>query len=128
MTKQHFIASLAGAAALVAGLSGLSSTPAIAAPAMGKEASIPFVNSGSIRDFRVVDRDTLYVQDVHNTWYRAELMVNCTDLPFAETIGFDVRGTNRFDKFSSIRVRGQNCPLKSLVVSDPPPKKAKKKG
>ncbi|ARS27845.1 hypothetical protein KC8_11150 [Sphingomonas sp. KC8] len=128
MTTPHFITSLAGAAALVVGLSGLSATPASTAPAVGEEASIPFVSAGSIRDFRVVDRDTLYVQDIQRNWYRAELMAPCTDLPFAETIGFDVRGTNRFDRFSSVLVRGQHCPLKSLVVSAPPPKKAKKKG
>src|SRR3546814_199775 len=38
------------------------------------EMSIPFVSHGGIRDWKAIDRDTLYVQDNHNHWYRAELM------------------------------------------------------
>ena len=87
------------------------------------EMSIPFVSHGGIRDWRAIDRDTLYVQDVHGYWYRAELMTSCFDLPFTETIGFAAGGTDRFDRFSSVIVRGQLCPLKSFVASGPPPKK-----
>jgi hypothetical protein len=87
------------------------------------EMSIPFVSQGGIRDWRAVDRDTLYVQDTHRHWYRAELMTSCFDLPFTETIGFAAGGTDRFDRFSSVIVRGQLCPLKSFVASGPPPKK-----
>jgi len=91
-----------------------------------KQAAIPFVNSGSIRDYRVVDNDTLYIQDIGGKWYRADLIGNCLDLPYAQAIGFDARGTNSFDRFSSIIVRGRSCPLTSLVESAPPPKKARK--
>ncbi len=105
--------------------SALAAPPAPAAPKTAEQASIPFVNSGSIRSWRVEDRDTLYVQDVRGKWYRGELMSNCFDLPFSETIGFETRGTNSFDRFSSIIVRGQRCPLKSLVASAPPPAKKK---
>ena len=87
------------------------------------EMSIPFVSHGGIRDWRAIDRDTLYVQDTHRHWYRAELMTSCFDLPFTETIGFAAGGTDRFDRFSSVIVRGQLCPLKSFVASGPPPKK-----
>ena len=87
------------------------------------EMSIPFVSHGGIRDWRAIDRDTLYVQDAHRHWYRAELMTSCFDLPFTETIGFAAGGTDRFDRFSSVIVRGQLCPLKSFVASGPPPKK-----
>lgn len=104
---------------------------AMSAPAQAEfkeiEQSVPFVSKGSIRDWRAVDRDTLYVEDIHGRWYRAELMVNCFDLPFTETIGFDASGPDRFDKFSAIIVRGQRCPLKNFVASGPPPKKQKRK-
>jgi len=90
------------------------------------EMSIPFVSHGGIRDWRAIDRDTLYVQDIHGHWYRAELMSGCHDLPFANAIGFEAWGTDRFDKFSSVIVRGQRCPLESFVASGPPPKKARK--
>jgi hypothetical protein len=90
------------------------------------EMSIPFVSHGGIRDWRAIDRDTLYVQDIHRHWYRAELMGPCHDLPFTEAIGFDARGTDRFDKFSSVIVRGQRCAVQSFVASGPPPKKERK--
>lgn len=100
---------------------------AVAVPANAEfrpiEMSIPFVSHGGIRDWRAIDRDTLYVRDNHGHWYRAELMTSCFDLPFTETIGFAAGGTDRFDRFSSVIVRGQLCPLKSFVASGPPPKK-----
>jgi len=114
----------AAAAALVAGMA------AVPAPARAEfkeiEASIPFVSHGGIQNWQAVGRDTLYVQDVHNRWYRARLMVNCFDLNFAQTIGFDARGTDTFDRFSAVIVRGQRCPVKSFVHSGPPPLKQKK--
>lgn len=103
--------------------------PAVAGPPPpppGAEASIPFANHGGIYNWQAVDRDTLYVQDIHRHWYRATLMGPCLDLDFAERIGFDVDATDRFDHFSSVVVRGQRCALRSLVASGPPPKRAKK--
>lgn len=91
-----------------------------AAPA---EASIPFVNHGGIRNWRADGRDAVYVQDVSGKWYRATLMGNCTDLPFAEAVGFDAGAIGRLDKFSSVIVRGQRCPFTSFVASAPPPSK-----
>lgn len=101
-------------------------TPALAAaqPAE-KQASIPFVNHGGIRNFDAVDQDTLYIEDQHRHWYRAELMGYCPDLGFAQTIGFETRGPDTLDRFGTLIVRGQRCPLKSLVESGPPPKKVK---
>jgi len=121
--ETRLFASLA-AAALVAGMA--MSTPA-SAEFKEIEQSVPFVSKGAIRNWHAVDRDTLYVEDVHGRWYRAELMTDCFDLPFTETIGFDARGTDRFDRFSSIVVRGQRCQLKNFVASGPPPKKQKRK-
>lgn len=119
MSKKHILSALAGGALMIAGFAGTAQ----ARPDSRAEASIPFVSFGSIRDWRAVDRDTLYIQDVHRNWYRAELLTSCHDLNFAHAIGFDARGTDRFDKFSSVVVRGQRCPVRSLVASAPPPKK-----
>lgn len=88
-----------------------------------KQASIPFVNNDGIRDWRATDRQTLYVQDNRRKWYRATLFAPCLDLPYAQTIGFETRGTNTFDRFSTIVVRGDRCSVSSLEVSDPPPKR-----
>lgn len=88
-----------------------------------KQASIPFVNNDGIRDWRATDRQTLYVQDNRRKWYRATLFGPCLDLPFAQTIGFETRGTDTFDRFSTIVVRGDRCSLSSLEASEPPPKR-----
>lgn len=94
-----------------------------AAPATsGQEASIPFPDSNTIRSWHATARDTLYIEGPRRQWYKATLMSPCLDLPFTETVGFETRGTPTFDRFSSIVVRGQRCPLTSLVKSGPPPK------
>lgn len=90
------------------------------------EASIPFVNHGSIRNWRADGRDGVFIQDVSGKWYRATLMGSCIDLPFAEAVGFDAGAVGRLDKFSSVIVRGQRCPFASLVASSPPPSKKDK--
>lgn len=99
-----------------------------AAPALAEfrpiETSIAFVSNGGIRDWRAEDRDTLYIQDRQRNWHRAELFGGCHDLPYAQAIGFETRGTDRLDRFSSILVRGQRCAIRELVASGPPlPKK-----
>src|SRR3546814_12939274 len=79
-----------------------------------KEAVIPFVNSGSIRDWSADGREAIYIQDVHGQWYHAKLMSSCTDLPFTETIGFETRGTDTLDKFGTIIVRHDRCPIQKI--------------
>ena len=117
---------------LAAALAALPAAQAMAAPAHAPapaQASIAFVNHGGIRDWRAVGSDTLFVQDRSRNWYRADLMGPCLDLPFAQTIGFETRGIDTFDRFSTVRVRGQRCAVQSLVRSDaPPPKPARQHG
>lgn len=52
-------------------------------------------------------------------------MSSCFDLRFAERLGFESNPSGSFDKFSAITVRGQRCPLTSLVEAPPPPRKVK---
>src|SRR3546814_12794519 len=92
-------------AAVFAGESSKGATPD------PKEAVIPFVNSGSIRDWSADGREAIYIQDVHGQWYHATLMSSCTDLTFTETIGLGTRGTDPLEQFGPIIVRhdrGQN--------------------
>jgi hypothetical protein len=117
---KNIFMSIAGAAALLAG------TAAIGAPAKPTaEARIPFVNHGGIRNWRATDRETLYIESSHRRWYRAKLMGPCLDLNFVNGIGFETLGNDTFDRFSSIRVRGQSCKVQSLVAVDGPPRKKK---
>src|SRR3546814_187220 len=65
-------------AAVFAGESSKGATPD------PKEAVIPFVNSGSIRDWSADGREAIYIQDVHGQWYHAKRMSSCTDLQFTD--------------------------------------------
>jgi hypothetical protein len=111
----------------LAGLLLLAAGTAIAADAdqpdanRPRDASIPFANMGSIRNFDAVNDHTIYIEDVHGQWYRATTMGPCIDLPFANAVGFDVRGTGTLDKFSSVIVKDRRCAFESLVESAPPP-------
>jgi hypothetical protein len=95
-------------------------------PAAGKQASIPFVNHGGVRNFEAAGDETLYIEGQNRHWYRADLMGYCPDLGFARSIGFETRGNDTLDLFGTLIVRGQRCAIKSLVESGPPPKKDNK--
>ncbi|MFN3944208.1 MAG: DUF6491 family protein [Allosphingosinicella sp.] len=106
-------------AALVAagGISAAGAAPARDAP---REARIPFVNHGGIRDFVPAGRDVVYLQDRSRQWYRAELMGPCLGLPFARAIGVETWGASSFDRFGMLIVEGQRCPVQSLVRTERP--------
>ncbi len=115
--------------ALVSGAANSGDAPAPAAatkPATipAKEASIPFANHHGIYSWRVENDRTVLIQSESGAWYKATLMSSCFNLPFAERLGFHTNPDGSFDRFSSILVRGQNCPLISLVRTAAPGKKA----
>jgi hypothetical protein len=103
----------------------LADTPAPAAAA--PEVQIPFANHGGIYNWQVVDNRTILIQGQNRKWYKATLFSSCIDLPFSERLGFKSNADGSFDKFSSIEVRGQTCPLVSLVETTAPQKKTKAK-
>ncbi|MEY2925986.1 MAG: hypothetical protein RL367_463 [Pseudomonadota bacterium] len=94
--------------------------------ALGVEARIPFADSIGIYDFQADGYEAIWIEDQHRRWYHATLMRHCFDLPFAEQVGFETRGTSTLDRFGAVIVGNDRCPIESLVTSDPPPKKAKK--
>lgn len=106
--------------------------PASAADAAGaasppKEASIPFASKGGIWNWQVVDDKTVLIESRGRQWYKATLFGNCINLSFANGLLFIPNPSGSFDKFSSIRSRGQRCPLVSLVAIPAPVKKANPK-
>lgn len=105
----------------------LGDTPAtsVTPNAPAAEASIPFANHDGIYNWQVVNDRTVLIQGQNRKWYKATLMSRCFDLAFAERLGFEANPDGSFDKFSSITVRGQSCPLTSLVDAPPPPRKVK---
>lgn len=102
-----------------------ASSAAKPAPA---EARIPFASHHGIYTWDVLNDRSLLIQSQTRQWYKATLMSPCFELPFVETMGFETNPDGSFDKFSAIKVRGQRCPLISLVDSPPPAKKVKKHG
>lgn len=117
--------------AILLGLAGgllLSSVAAAKSPAAVKspQARIPFANSGGIAGWQSAGRDAILIQGSSRNWYRAETLGYCQDLDTATGIGFETGTNGDFDSFSKLIVRGQRCPLKSLVRVDPPQKKAVK--
>jgi Family of unknown function (DUF6491) len=116
-------------------LLALAMLGAVAAPAFSaqaeapkaKEVSIPFVRHGGIRDWEVVDRETVYIQDRRQRWYVAKLMGPCQNLNFATRIGFVSDSSDSFDRFSSILAEGRKCQVESLTAaSGPPPRKPRR--
>jgi hypothetical protein len=93
-------------------------------PAPAAEVQIPFAKH-SIWNWQVVDDKTVLIQDQGRRWYKATLFGTCVNLSFANQIAFDSSPGGTFDKFSALLVRGQRCPLVSLVKTTAPPKKAK---
>jgi len=109
------------AAALLAG------SPAFAAASNStshaSEASIPFANHGGVDDWRAVGDSTIYFEDLHRHWYRAELMGPAFDLPFVEHIGIDASPIGTLDKFGAIYVHGQRYDFRSFEQVAGPPQK-----
>jgi hypothetical protein len=111
--------------ALLAVLIAAAAFADTAAPAKAEtQAQIPFANHGGIYDWRVVNDRTVLIQSQNRRWYKATLLSSCIELPFAETVGFESNADGSFDKFSSIKVRDQHCPLVSLVETAAPPTKS----
>ena len=99
----------------------LAATIPAAAAERPEEARIHFVDHGGIRDWRIVDRDTLLIRGQRNRWYKAELFAPAWGLNFAHSIGFDTGYGGTFDRFSAVIVEGRRHPLRSLVRVEGPP-------
>src|SRR3546814_15266902 len=105
---------LAGAAA---------AEPAKAPRQIGSEASIVFPSDTTIRNWRADRERGIWVQDRRGDWYYGLFAGLCRDVDFAQAIGVDTRGAARLDRFATLIVRGERCPLVSFVHSAPPPSK-----
>lgn len=117
--KRNF--ALALAAALLPFHGAAADEPAAPQRALGVEAGISFPSDSSIRNWRA-DRDRgLWIQDRRGDWYYGRFAGICRDIDFAHAMGVDTRGAARLDRFSTIVVRGDRCPLVSFVTSDGPP-------
>ncbi len=126
--SSKWIASLAPLGLLAA--APLASVPAMAAQTKPEkarmDASIPFANHGGVDDWRADGTRTVYFRDLHNQWYKAELMGTAFDLPFVEHIGIISGPNGSLDRFGGIVVKGQRYTFSSFEKVAGPPVKAKK--
>ncbi|UKK83649.1 DUF6491 family protein [Sphingopyxis sp. BSN-002] len=123
--KQKLALSLA---AMLLPLSAAAATePAQEPRALGVESGIVFPNDTTIRNWRADNENGIWIQDRGGDWYYGTFATRCRDVDFAQAIGVDTRGASRLDRFATILVRGERCPLVSFVSSAPPPTKAELK-
>ena len=123
--KQKLALSLA---AMLLPLSVAAATgPAQEPRALGVETGITFPSDSTIRNWRADGENGIWIQDRSKNWYYGTFATRCRDVDFAQAIGVDTRGAGRLDRFATILVRGERCPLISFVSSAPPPTKAELK-
>lgn len=122
------------ALSLAAALLSLSAAAAADEPAskgstraLGVESSITFPNSATIKNWRADGENGLWVQDRKGDWYYGKFAVICRNADFALAIGIDNRGTSTLDRFATVIVGRERCPLISFISSAPPPTKAELK-
>ena len=95
--------------------------PGQAAPAP-EQLRIPFASFGTIRSFRPVGDDVVYLEGTNRRWYRAELSPRCYNLQSALRIGLDTRFSgSTLDNTSTLIVGGERCRIVSLTRADGPP-------
>jgi len=85
----------------------------------GEEASIPFVRSNGILDWRADGERALYIRGGNGAWYYARTMGDCGRLRSATTIGFETRN-DQLDRYGVLLIEGWRCPLNSVVRSEAP--------
>lgn len=122
------IAFALGSAALFAA-TALTAKPAEVKPwpELGVETAISFPDR-NIRNFEADGERGVWIEDRQRRWYYARLNGICPGLTFAQGIGFDSRGSARFDRSSMILVEGDLCAIGSFVTANRPlPRKQREK-
>jgi hypothetical protein len=87
------------------------------------EASIPFVASNGISEWRVAGPGAVYIRSISGHWYLARTMNRCSALDSAITLGFVTSAFGELNRYGAILAEEQRCPIESLVRSEPLPSK-----
>lgn len=98
-----------------------------AAKERSRETAIPFVNSMSHIEWKAASSDSLWVRGGRGEWYFIRTANRCTRLQTARAIGFHTSALGQLDRHGAIMVQGVRCPVASIVRSDGPPRKARRK-
>lgn len=109
-------------------LLSLAAAGAAAAPVdEAAETKIPFVNSMSNIEWKAASDDSLYLRGPKGDWYFVRTANRCTRLLAAHGIGFHASVGGQLDRHSAIMVQGVRCPVASIVRSEGPPRKTRRK-
>jgi hypothetical protein len=129
--KSHSFQKLVTASSLVAVAIGLTACAAPRSPAddprnLPVETASAELRSDRVRNWTVIDDQTMLVEAYDGTKYRAETMGACNGLSFATRLGFSNRGGFKtIDRFSSVLLPdGTKCPLAAFNKVIPPEKSA----
>ena len=125
--KKTLALSLAAALLSLSAVAAADEPAAKAPRALGVESSIVFPNDATIKTWEADGEDGIWIQSRQRDWYYGKFATICRDLDFAHGIGIDNRGTSQLDRFATILVGRERCPLISFVTSAPPPTKAERK-
>jgi hypothetical protein len=101
--------------------------PAAAAEKASGETAIPFINSISNLEWQAASNDSLYVRGGNGDWYFVRTTNRCNRLQQARAIGFHTSALGQLDRHGAIIAQGVRCPVASIVRSEGPPKKPRRK-
>ena len=116
--------SLLGLAAAAGGAAAAAASP----PAASGETVIPFIHSLNAVEWKAASDRTLYLRGGRGEWYFIRTSNRCNRLRSANGIGFETSAIDQLDRHGAILVEGVRCPVESIVRSDGPPKKARRRG
>jgi hypothetical protein len=94
-----------------------------APPPTGEETFIPDVSWDGIHEWQADGSRGLYIKSIDGPWYYARTQGPCSRLNTATRLGFQASPVDVLDRNSVIYAEGWRCPLASVVLSDPPPRK-----
>jgi hypothetical protein len=112
----------------ILGLAGATATAAAAGDAKtSEETAIPFINSISNVEWKAVSNDSLYVRGGNGDWYFIRTSNRCNRLRSAHGIGFQTSALGQLDRHGAVIAQGVRCPVASIVRSEGPPRKPRRK-
>jgi hypothetical protein len=92
-------------------------------PELGVETAVDIRPAQPLYNFTADGDEGVWLEDFKRRWYYATIVGPCPGLGRAFGIGYDTRGSSRFDKSAKLIVEGFQCGIASIVTSDRPPSK-----
>jgi hypothetical protein len=101
-------------ATVIASTATLADEAAPQTAATSARAEIPFVNHGGIWDWKADGRDALLIKSRSGHYYRATFFGPCTNLPYANQVGFITDSRDVLDRYQSIQVDHERCQFQTF--------------